>query len=57
MTSRFEDFCLPKFTKCKYRYIKLRNNIKCMLVQDTEANLAAATLHISSGAINDPPEA
>ena len=55
--SRFEDFRLPKFTKCKYRYIKLRNNIKCMLVQDKESTKAAATLFVASGSFNDPPEA
>ena len=40
--------------KRNYRYIKLQNQLKCLLVQDTETQKAAASLHVNSGSLNDP---
>ena len=40
--------------KRAYRYIKLANQMKCLLVEDRETQKAAATLHVQSGSLNDP---
>ena len=40
--------------KRTYRYIKLANQLKCMLVSDTETQKSAATLFVNSGSLNDP---
>ena len=40
--------------KRNYRYIKLSNHLKCMLVSDAETQKSAATLFVNSGSLNDP---
>ena len=40
--------------KRNYRYIKLANHLKCLLVEDTETQKSAATLYVASGSLNDP---
>ena len=42
--------------KQDYRYIKLANGIKCMLVKDESTMKSAAFCYIQSGSLNDPPE-
>ena len=46
-----------QFDKRNYRYIKLENNLKCLLVEDTESQKSSASLFVASGSLNDPPEA
>ena len=52
-----ENIRKPEVDKRSYRYIKLENNLKCLLVHDTESQVSAASLHVASGNLNDPPEA
>lgn len=40
--------------KRTYRYIKLANHLKCLLVKDTETQHSAATVFVQSGSLNDP---
>ena len=40
--------------KRNYRYVKLANKMKCLLVQDTETQKASAALYVGSGSLNDP---
>ena len=40
--------------KRDYRYIQLKNEMKCMLVQDPESETAAACLHMGAGSLRDP---
>lgn len=54
---RCDQFVLPNFDKRAIRYVKLPNNIKCMLVSDIESKQAAACMYVASGNLNDPPEA
>ena len=46
-----------QFDKRNYRYIKLENNLQCLLVEDTESQKSSASLFVASGSLNDPPEA
>ena len=39
-----------------YRYIKLTNNVKCILVSDVDSPKSAATITVDSGNLNDPVE-
>lgn len=38
----------------KYRYIKLNNEMRCLLVQDLDTQKAAATLNVNVGSLSDP---
>ena len=40
--------------KRNYRYLKLANKLRCLLIEDTETQKAAATLYVKSGSLNDP---
>ena len=40
--------------KRNYRYIKLANQMKCLLVQDCETQKSAANIFVQSGSLNDP---
>ena len=51
-----EDITKPHSDKRCYRYIKLQNNLKCILIQDFGSKMAAACLYVRSGNLNDPEE-
>ena len=38
----------------KYRFIKLQNHLKCLLIEDKEADKSAASLNIKVGSCLDP---
>jgi insulysin len=40
--------------KLNYRYIKLKNQMECILVSDSESQTSAATLRVESGNLKDP---
>ena len=40
--------------KRNYRYIKLKNQMECILVSDSESQTSAATLRVGSGYLKDP---
>ena len=54
---RVDDIKKPIYDKRNYRYIKLKNNMKCMLIEDCDSKKAAACMFVASGNLNDPPEA
>lgn len=37
-----------------YRYIKLSNNIRCVLVQDQDAEKSSACMYVGTGSLSDP---
>ena len=37
-----------------YRYIKLTNQLDCLLVKDPEAKMSAAVMNVGSASFNDP---
>ena len=37
-----------------YRYIKLRNKMKCILVHDKDVEKSAACMYVSTGSLSDP---
>ena len=39
-----------------YRYIRLQNKIKVLLVQDQASTTSAAACYVRSGSLNDPPD-
>ena len=58
MTEEFSsgEIRKPLYDHRQYRYIKLENEIKCMLVKDSKTTTSAATAYVRSGSLNDPPE-
>ncbi len=44
----------PKFDDRQYRYVKLSNDLKCLLVQDKDVEKSAACLYVGSGSLCDP---
>ena len=38
-----------------FRYLKLKNNLKCMVVSDKDAEKSAACLYVNVGSLYDPP--
>ena len=53
---RVDEIRKNDLDKHNYRYIKLKNEIKCMLVQDKSTTKSAAFCFVNSGSLNDPPE-
>ena len=39
-----------------YRYLKLENGIKCVLIEDSKTEKSCAVMNVSVGAIEDPEE-
>ncbi|AJV59003.1 ADQ_G0038370.mRNA.1.CDS.1 [Saccharomyces cerevisiae] len=58
MTSNFKtfnlDFLKPDLDERSYRFIELPNKLKALLIQDPEADKAAASLDVNIGAFEDP---
>ena len=46
-----------QFDNRSYKYLKLQNNLKCMLVSDPDAEKSAATVYVGVGNLYDPPHA
>eukprot|EP00347_Sterkiella_histriomuscorum_P004511 403360183 len=40
-----------------YRYLRLNNDLRCLLVSDKDAEKSAACLHVGVGSLHDPPQA
>ena len=38
----------------EFRYLRLSNGIKCMIVHDKDAEKSGACLHVASGSLKDP---
>lgn len=53
---RIEDIVKPEADKKDYRFIRLPNNLKVMLVSDTKTKEAAANMYVASGNLNDPKD-
>lgn len=43
-----------KRDKRKYKFIKLENELKCLLIEDKEADKSAASINIKVGSSLDP---
>ena len=39
-----------------YRYLKLENGLKCVLIKDSKTEKSCAVMNVSVGAIEDPEE-
>jgi secreted Zn-dependent insulinase-like peptidase len=50
------DIVKAKVDKRSYKYFKLENGIRCMLIHDPEADMSAASLDVKVGAALDPKE-
>ena len=46
----------PKVDKRSYKYFKLENGIRCLLIHDPEGDMSAASLDVKVGAALDPKE-
>jgi insulysin len=40
-----------------YKYLKLKNNLRCLLVSDQDVEKSAACLYVNVGSLYDPPHA
>ncbi|CDW84143.1 insulin-degrading enzyme [Stylonychia lemnae] len=40
-----------------YRYLRLQNNLRCLVVQDKDVEKSSACLHVGVGSLYDPPQA
>ena len=49
-----DDIVKSSHDRRKYRYIKLKNQMECIIVSDSESQTSADTLSVSSGHLKDP---
>lgn len=56
MVSRFENIIKPREDDRKYLGLKLRNDLKVMLISDPETDISAASLSVHVGSMSDPWE-
>jgi insulysin len=40
-----------------FRYLKLNNDLRCILVSDKDVEKSAAALYVNVGSLHDPPHA